>query len=168
MASRLSDHIRSQTIESGFEPHPAQLQGNTAIVKFLLAGNAIFTLVNTKTGNRFTYRIRRPEEARGSVSHFVALLTGSDNESDYAYLGQIYSGSLANYAIPGAKSKIGRDAVSVRALDWLFSQLAHGRELPANVQVWHEAKCGRCARKLTVPSSIASGFGPECAGKIGG
>jgi hypothetical protein len=25
----------------------------------------------------------------------------------------------------------------------------------------------RCNRKLTVPSSIASGFGPECAGKAG-
>jgi len=28
--------------------------------------------------------------------------------------------------------------------------------------VFHEGACGRCGRTLTVPESIASGFGPEC------
>jgi hypothetical protein len=34
------------------------------------------------------------------------------------------------------------------------------------VEFWHEGKCCRCGRKLTVPASIASGIGPECATKI--
>jgi hypothetical protein len=33
--------------------------------------------------------------------------------------------------------------------------------------VWHEGRCGRCGRKLTVPESIESGFGPECASILG-
>ena len=31
------------------------------------------------------------------------------------------------------------------------------------LEVWHEGRCGRCNRALTVPESIASGIGPECA-----
>jgi hypothetical protein len=34
------------------------------------------------------------------------------------------------------------------------------------VEFWHEGKCGRCNRKLTVPSSIESGFGPECINHV--
>jgi len=30
----------------------------------------------------------------------------------------------------------------------------------------HEGKCGRCGRKLTVPLSIETGIGPECASKM--
>ena len=33
------------------------------------------------------------------------------------------------------------------------------------VQVWHEGRCGKCGRKLTVPESLTSGLGPECAGR---
>jgi hypothetical protein len=32
--------------------------------------------------------------------------------------------------------------------------------------VWHEGSCARCGKKLTVPESIESGFGPECV-KLG-
>jgi hypothetical protein len=32
-----------------------------------------------------------------------------------------------------------------------------------NFEVWHEGKCGKCGRALTVPSSILTGIGPECS-----
>ncbi|MGQ4872128.1 MAG: DUF6011 domain-containing protein, partial [Candidatus Thorarchaeota archaeon] len=32
--------------------------------------------------------------------------------------------------------------------------------LPEKVRIWHEGKCGRCGRRLTVPESIESGYGP--------
>jgi hypothetical protein len=40
--------------------------------------------------------------------------------------------------------------------------------MPDGVVIWHEGRCGRCGRRLTVPESIESGYGPECIGKIGG
>jgi hypothetical protein len=36
------------------------------------------------------------------------------------------------------------------------------KNLPDFIEVWHEGKCGKCGRTLTVPSSIESGIGPEC------
>jgi hypothetical protein len=30
------------------------------------------------------------------------------------------------------------------------------------LEVWHEGRCGRCGRALTVPESVERGIGPEC------
>jgi hypothetical protein len=53
---------------------------------FMLGGNARVTLESQSTGARFTYRIRAAED--GGL-YFVSVLTGADNESDFAYLGTI-------------------------------------------------------------------------------
>ena len=130
----------------------------TSAKEFMLAGNATMTLKSERTTNRFTYRIRASED--GKV-HFVALLRGSDNESNFQYLGFIRDRAYSH----GRKSKIGETAPAAMAFSWFHANLQTGR-LPQEVQVWHEGRCGRCARKLTVPESIERGFGPECAGLI--
>lgn len=125
---------------------------------FALGGNATLTLESAKTGARFTFKIRAADD--GSLS-FVSVLTGSDNESDYAYLGTIRADRFAH----GRKSKIGADSASAVAFAWAWPHIAAGR-IPPTLNVWHEGRCGRCNRKLTVPESIASGFGPECIGHV--
>jgi Family of unknown function (DUF6011) len=65
----------------------------------------------------------------------------------------------------GQKSRVGREAPSAKAFDWAWRALTKGT-MPANLEVWHEGRCGRCGRKLTVPESIARGIGPECAGRM--
>jgi hypothetical protein len=132
----------------------------SAAAAFVLAGNATFTLVSRKTGIRFTYKVRQPEEGK---PHFVAVLTGPENSTDFTYLGVIRPGpSFARTA----KSKIGPDAASCKAFDWFARQLLSRGQMPEAVELWHEGKCGRCGRKLTVPSSIETGLGPECAGRF--
>jgi hypothetical protein len=145
--------------------HPARLTTASDARQFILAGNATVTLVSVKTGTRFTYSIRVSED--GQV-HFVALLNGPDNESDFKYLGLI----RRDIFWPGRKhpkpGDVGRDAPSMQAFDWAWRRLVKNQTLPPDlVEIWHEGRCGRCNRKLTVPSSIASGFGPECVGKLG-
>jgi hypothetical protein len=39
-------------------------------------------------------------------------------------------------------------------------------ELPKGLKVHHEGRCCRCGRKLTVPESIETGLGPECASRL--
>lgn len=128
---------------------------------FILAGNATVTLVSGKTGTRFTYRVRSPEKIENL--HFVSVLTGSDNDKDYSYLGTIFSGVTWGH---GKKSKIGKEATSAKAWAWAWSYLAKG-ELPPNCEVWHDGCCGRCGRRLTTPESVARGLGPECSKKVG-
>jgi hypothetical protein len=128
--------------------------------RFALAGNAIFTLQSKKTGTRFTYKVRA---ADNGPLHFVSVLTGTDNQNDYAYFGFLRRGV---FFYGGSKAKISRDAPSVKAFDWFWRHMAANASAPDSVEVSHEGRCGRCGRPLTVPESVRSGFGPECIGKV--
>lgn len=126
--------------------------------RFITGGKAYFTLRSAKTGARFTYRVAAAE--RGGF--FVSLLNGPDNWANYRYIGLI--GANDKRFRLTAKSAASGDASSVKAFMWTWNRLAAGQSIDG-VEIWHEGKCGRCGRKLTVPESIETGFGPECATK---
>ena len=86
--------------------HPHLLKTPELALKFMMAGNAIVTFRSKAKDNRFTYRIRASED--GGV-HFVAVLRGADNNSDYSYLGYIRRDV---FLYGGAKAKVAVDAVS--------------------------------------------------------
>lgn len=143
-------------------PNAAQITGRDAISNYIAAGRARFTLVSKATGSRFTYKVTAPKDAApGSCFYFVSVLTGADNEGSYTYAGILNARGFKTTP----KSKISADAPSVKGFDWLIKSLMLN---PANlgaVEFWHDGKCGRCGRALTVPESVASGIGPVCAGK---
>lgn len=130
-----------------------------AIKRFVRGGNARFTLVSRKTGARFTFRART-EDGKPT---FVALLTGSDNAADYDFLGTIFADGTYRH---GQRSRVSSTAPAAVAFAWFHGAIAYGT-VPDTVEFWHEGRCGRCGRVLTVPESIATGFGPECAGLMG-
>ena len=131
---------------------------------FLLAGNAVVTFQSRKTENRFTYRIRLAPARSGDTGvppHFVSVLTGSNNDGDYTYLGCVFD--RVKY-VHGKKSRIAPDAPSAVAFSWVWARLTEGR-MPETLAVYHEGRCGRCGRRLTTPESIATGLGPVCVNK---
>lgn len=141
---------------------PAQLVGFNAIGDFLFAGKAIVTLCSKKTGSRFTYKVSHKQ---GGDCSFVGLLTGADNERDYSYLGMLPDNpATALRGVGTGKSCAKADAPSARAFQHLLD-VVWGKVDGAMLEVWHEGRCGRCGRKLTVPESLAIGLGPECASK---
>lgn len=124
--------------------------------KFVLAGWAIFTVQNNDTKNKFTYRVKKNNQNYDSTTRwFVSVLSNSDNYRNYTYIGMIKNNKF--YYTKG--SQVGKDSKSFIVFDWLWE---HYKELPENIAIWHEGTCGRCGKKLTVPESINSGFGPEC------
>jgi len=118
--------------------------------RFILAGNATFTIVSKKTGIRFTYRV----QSENSI-HFVEVLTGP---GVYTYLGTI---SKATHYRHGVKSPIDASATSAQAFNWYWCH-----RCSPMIEFFHAGSCGRCGRKLTVPESIESGLGPECARRV--
>jgi len=142
--------------------HPHLLTTAEQAVAFMLAGNAVVTFKSRATGTRFTYRLRTPRS--GGDLRFVSLLSGNDNTNSYSYFGFVRNGEFIH---GGQKAKVASSAQSVQVFAWVWSQIKAGT-IPANLEIWHEGRCGRCGRRLTVPSSIASGIGPECAGRMGG
>lgn len=127
--------------------------------RFVFAGHAILTLKSAKTGARFTYKI---EVSQDGKRHFVKVLTGPENTNDYQYLGYIWQSVYTH----GVKSTICISAPSAQAFTFFAKQL-HGLTFHPALEVWHEGRCGRCNRTLTVPASIKSGIGPECAKIMG-
>jgi hypothetical protein len=136
-----------------------------AVRAFAFAGNARFTLVSERTATRFTYQLKRPREdgSRERFPFFVKVLTGPCNTEDYGFAGTVWSDARDRIA-PSARAKIGGGAPSIVALRWFLSRLALGDI--SGVEFWHEGRCGRCGRTLTVPDSIERGIGPECAGRM--
>lgn len=131
---------------------------------YILGGNATVTLVSRRTGDRFTYRVRRAPPRSGQTEeqlpYFVSVLTGPDNTRDYSYLGTIFPDG--NFRLTKG-SKISANAPSAKAWDWTWHNLDTDR-----VEVWHEGICSRCGRPLTDPASVAAGLGPTCIKRMEG
>lgn len=154
----------------------AQLKTVSEVWNFIFAGNATFTLVSVKTGVRFTYKMSKGDRKPGDIKDifFVSVLTGSDNESDYSYMGIVGSPVGTKRYIFDDKlvfkftknSKVTAEAPSAKAFVWFSTNLIDNNELKPSLEVWHEGRCGRCGRKLTVPESIAQGIGPDCAERM--
>lgn len=126
---------------------------------YILAGRAKFTLRSEKTLDHITYKIRRREKDSGPW--FVHVRCGSG----YAYLGTIFedtyqfraTSQTASYWMASPKFKV---------FQWFWSKMTTGRqELPSNLSVFHEDRCGFCGQPLTDPFSIETGFGPTCRKK---
>lgn len=133
------------------------MENAASVAQFVLAGNSTFTLRSVKTGTRYTYRVKKLDSA---PLWFVGLLSGPDNESDFTYLGVVRDGK---FSLTG-KSKMRSDSKPVVAFAWTWTKL-QSQVLPETVEFWHEGRCARCGRKLTVPESLETGFGPECIGR---
>lgn len=146
--------------------HSAKFQDIAAFRKFALAGNAVFTIVSKKTGARFTYRIRKPRSKERKTPFFVQVLTGPDNTRSYSYFGLIFGegaeSDWMSYRFGISRAKLPRSATSVQAFEWLVGNITNPNLLD-KVEIWHEGRCGKCRKPLTVPSSIESGLGPVCA-----
>lgn len=141
-----------------------QITDPQAALKFITGGKAFVTLVSLTSGNRYTYKITEAptQQPNAPKTYFVKLLVGADNNNSYTYIGVIRNNKFKWTA----KSSVGADAPSILGIGFVLDSLVTGSM--RGFQIWHSFKCGRCGRKLTVPDSIATGFGPECAELVGG
>lgn len=171
-----------------------QVKQPTLLLMHILAGRSILTVKSNKTGERYTFRFSRPDlddhnawvmgnyQERKSKGRpiWVAVyggpagdFTNEGNERrNWSLLGTIWPAPLDQgpeftYR-HSRKSKIGEETFDVRAVKWIAKHLAHQVDvLLEKADWWHEGVCGRCGRRLTVPESIDTGFGPECKKIVG-
>ncbi len=149
-------------ILSNLEPE-GEMRGRFAnagdALRYIKGGHAVVTLSSKRSGTRFTYKITVSDNGE---SHFVKLLTGPDNNSSYQYMGHIWRDRFYH---DKQQRNFTKDAPSSRAFAWAWDHIVDGA-IPEALEIWHEGSCGRCGRRLTVPTSIAQGFGPECMTRV--
>jgi hypothetical protein len=140
--------------------------------EFITAGKSIFTVElpgDFQQGrSHYTYQVRL-KKAKNNYpdTFFVSLLTGPDNTSDYTYIGILNAQTGIVRTTP--KSKFPPETFPVRLINRIFYRIwANETEIIESngYDLHHEGRCGRCGRRLTVPESIETGLGPECAGKV--
>lgn len=147
-----------------------------AVIDYAMAGKAKITVVSRKTGDRLTFRLRRAQRGERGEGRcdkrpfFVSVLSGSDNQTSYSFLGSAWrvpTGTAISYKHSYLKSKVTRDAKSVRVIEWLFGRALHNDRCFEQVSVYRSNVCGRCGRELTDPESIVTGIGPKCRRILG-
>lgn len=145
----------------------AEFKSYESLHPFLWAGNSTVTLVSKKSGKRFTYKIQHAKKQFSETrdDFYISGLFGPDNEHDYKYLGMF---DLIGHVFKLTKASIYTEsAPSIIMFRWFMTGLfADPERLFEQAELWHEGKCGRCGRKLTVPESIANGIGPDCMSKM--
>src|SRR4051812_6538212 len=130
-------------------------------LEFMLAGNATFTVCSTKTGVRYTYKVVNPkfdkDDDKPASLWLVKVLCGQDNTNDYRTLGKITKNQFSTTE-KSRESGIRMSTPSVIAFMWTLKNLVAG-ETNFGVEIFHEGRCGRCGRKLTVPESVQAEYG---------
>lgn len=132
------------------------------------------TLESAKTGQRYTFKVSRPPGEGASRPWLVKVLYGPDNRRDYVYVGQMHpkftpQGELSHVVFQHTpKSAFPASSKPFQAWNFLTRSTLHAKgKIPKDLAVYHEGKCGRCGRKLTVPESVSSGLGPICIKRVG-
>jgi hypothetical protein len=121
---------------------------------FILAGMAMFTISNSKSGKHITYQVKRPRT--GNRLH-VSVRGPYKN---WLYIGTI--GEAKAFKWSPNHSRVKPEDFRFKSFDWLWWHLRTNTDLPISVSIQHIGMCGRCGKKLTRPKSIRDGYGPEC------
>jgi len=140
------------------------LQNIFDIYRCVTAGNSTFTLLNTDKDSRITLKFKRTRKNRDNINEpiFVSVLNGSDNNSDYQFIGTIFNNSDGFKYKHSPKTSIGSESISAKSAKWMVNKINSGQNMPDNVEFYHSGNCAKCGRKLTTPESIKNGLGPIC------
>lgn len=148
----------------------APLQTFEQVKNYATAGRAVVTIVSRVTQERVTLKIKKMKdnEKRFFVNVRKSTEADDNNWRNWSYIGVFdldrgfWTTSKTNYD----------QGTGIKAAAWFLSIVANGdldnqNSLMEQADIWHEGRCGRCSKELTVPESIAQGLGPTCAGRIG-
>jgi len=125
---------------------------------FIRGKNATFTVRSLNTDKHYTFQANKSPGQKDIW--FIAALVGPD---EWSYVGMLTEeGKL----VLTKASKFKPDSPVVGALRWVFHQVFVKQEIPESLEIMHEGTCANCGRRLTHPSSLETGFGPECAKKL--
>lgn len=138
--------------------------------EFVLGGKAIFSIslpshFAEKYQPHYTFKVSLRENDDGSANgpYFVSVLTGPDNWFNYTYIGIL--DEKTGKVRTTLKSMWNMDTFGLKLLNRVLNRIWANDTDPiieSGFDVFHEGKCCRCGRKLTVPSSVETGIGPEC------
>jgi hypothetical protein len=146
------------------------------IRKQVLGGNSTFTIVFGESVGRYTFKVKSNKKDRDSnwstgnqdkSLYWVSVKIGpGDGYDDYLTIGRLVKNIDGEYKfLPAHDKRNGKMHFAAVMFRSFWIPLENGCRLFPGWEFYHATTCCVCGRKLTVPESIVSGIGPECAGK---
>jgi hypothetical protein len=119
-------------------------------LRYLFAGRSTFTLVSGRTDRRLMFTVR----ATAARERYAVLAAGE-------VLGMVnWDGSTL-----GMSFRPSTERASLAIL-WFLDRLTEQGEVPANAELWHDGRCGRCRSVLTTQWAAARGVCADCAAHL--
>jgi hypothetical protein len=131
--------------------------------------NGAYTVQNLTTGEHRTFRIStQPKDSKFAPGRrVVSLLIGRDNHNDYQKFGFVNDHGITVWKkFQGMMQRSNWEWFAY--IVWnLATQNKFVNHRGEAYKLMHESTCIRCNRKLTEPTSIRTGVGPECRSILG-
>lgn len=163
------EHALTPKLESKHEYWPE-------VRKYILGGNALFTVVFGELVGRRTFRVKSGKKDRNSnwstgnqdrSIYWVSLKIAPGNGfDDFITIGRLQQDINGEYLFQPKLDSNGRGHFAGVLFQSLWKPLENGARVHPGYEFYHASSCCVCGRTLTVPSSIQSGIGPECEGKM--
>jgi len=161
--------------------HP--LPCNQTALTFLFAGRCATTFEDVLTGQKWTFSIKQKvemgyvtdtdkaghEQKRWTiVKRFPKWYVRLRLAGETPYVGEVnVEGDELIFRATKSTNTAYVTAEIVNTFGDALRDLTAGVDRSHQLRIWHRGFCGRCGRPLTVPSSIATGIGPDCAERMG-
>jgi hypothetical protein len=161
----LEDDEITETVALDNSNAAAKFERPLPALEFICAGNSAFTLLSEKSGNKYSYRVKKAKHS--TEDHpplFVYIMNGRAKLQAYDHIGTIFTSPTDLSFVWERVFQPRRSMVMLPALhafQYAFNALRVCK-MPVNCQIWQSGRCGRCNRILTNPASILTGFGEEC------
>lgn len=124
---------------------------------FVFAGNSLFTVSNSDSGNYVTFRVKKHKE---DDVWFVSTL---GQYGQFVFIGTCFSDKKYKHS---KNSDTPYNDQKVVVFNWMLNKFWKNQDDYPMVKVYHHGRCGACYKTLTTPESIKAGIGPVCSGKI--
>lgn len=126
---------------------------NANAKQFLLAGNCRCTIENLRTGNRFSYSIKR-DKVKKNMYYVYSGIDGGEE-----YCGYFYDNCGIDYH-KGTKGTCEKEDKRIEVLLYVFNRLQY---VPEFIVIEHDGKCASCGTELNSADEIGKGLCPMCS-----
>lgn len=111
----------------------------------------------------FTFRIRTAKTGKFAGKRLAEYLNGPDNSLDFQAFGFVNTHTINVWR----RFENGHLVNRAREIEAVARNDREALESAGLLYAERSSRCRRCNKVLTVPASLAAGYGPDCAARIG-
>jgi len=123
------------------------------IKRYILSGNATFSVKNTQTGKEMFFQVCQPSI---DSPYFVRA---KNDAGEYVYVGTIFQDGQFKVT---DKSAFHADSPTSKTAIWIFPEIINLKPLPQNVVFYKSNCCCICGNQMKAKKDLETGYESNC------